>query len=110
VRERETVCGGGGRVGVWIWRSCQKVEIVMGVEKGLQKYKLPSKDWKFSLNDARERGSQKLYQRDLYILTLPIRAQKYTSLAIVFVLHWQWGPRNMFYHHVYYTLSTSSDC
>ena len=23
-----------------------KVEIVMGVEKGLRKYKLPSKDWK----------------------------------------------------------------
>ena len=44
-RERETV--GGWVSGCVDLVQLPKVEIVMGVEKGLRKYKLPSKDWKF---------------------------------------------------------------
>jgi hypothetical protein len=74
----------------------------MGVEMGLRKYKLPSKDWKF-YQVMQERGKPKIVsKRSIYTLPSNPRLEAHISHnRIRFTL--AVGPQKQVYHHVYYT-------
>jgi hypothetical protein len=79
-----------------------KVEIVIEVERGLRKYKLPSKGLEILLNDARERDARNC-TKEIYIYSSFQSTPRSMHLSQSYSFYSSSEPQEQFYHHVHYT-------